>query len=120
MCESDITDGHTGHVESVVVRFDPQTVSYAQLVRQFVLRHKPVVYYKNGPQRWYLHPAMLYTSEQQRETARRVFSEIDRSHVFKRKIESEIIPAVNFWMAPEVDQRYEEKGGLSMCRAPLR
>lgn len=112
-------DGSTGHVESVVVKFDPQTVSYAQLVRKFLLRHKPIVHYKSGPNRWFLHSALLYVNENQRQTAVRIIRDIDRSKQFARRIETEVIPAQNFWMAPEVDQRYEEKGGLSACRAPL-
>jgi|SRR5579862_4166141 len=104
----------TGHAEAVEVTFDPQRVTYDQLLDAFWEMHDPTQLNRQGPDvgDQYRSAIFTYSPEQERAaTASR-----DREQVkHKRPIVTQIVPAPQFWPAEEYHQRYFEKNGGAAC-----
>ena len=103
----------TGHAEAVQVTFDPVRVSYADLVRHFFSIHDPTQVNRQGPdQGTQYRSAIFYHGEAQRETARRVMDELERSGKYKKRLATELVPASAFYKAEDYHQKYFEKHGV--------
>ena len=105
-----------GHAEVVQVTFDPERVSYEQLVDVFFTNHDPTTKDRQGPDvgRQY-RSVIFYHDEAQRAVAEGALRRWDASGRFRRPIVTEISPAAPFWRAEEYHQRYLEKRGLASC-----
>jgi len=105
----------TGHAEAVEVTFDPDEVSYEQLLETFWDLHDPTQVNRQGPDvgSQYRSAIFFQTPEQERiATASR-----EREQARHRKpIATEIAPAAAFWPAEDYHQRYLEKRGLATCK----
>ncbi len=100
----------TGHAEAVRVVFDPERVSYEQVLRYFFRLHDPTT-----PNRQHNDVGTQYRSaifvqdEAQRALAERVKAEVDRSGRWRRPVVTEIVAAGPFWRAEDVHQDYLAK-----------
>lgn len=107
--------GHgTGHAEAVQVTFDPQRVSYEQLLNAFWQIHDPTQLNRQGPDvgDQYRSAIFTYSPEQQRAA----IASRDREQTkYKRPIVTQIVEAPRFWPAEEYHQRYFEKNGGAAC-----
>jgi peptide-methionine (S)-S-oxide reductase len=113
----DVCTDRTGHAEVVQLDYDPQQISYEQLLRAFFDIHDPTTLNRQGPDfgKQYRSVIFFHDAEQERE-AQEVKDELDRSGRFRRKIVTQIAAASNFWRAEEYHQRYFEKHGIAACR----
>jgi peptide-methionine (S)-S-oxide reductase len=112
----DVCGHQTGHAEVVEVSFDPDVVSYQQLLEVFWSVHDPTTMNRQGPDVGdQYRSAIFYHSEEQREAAEASKAELDRSGRFRRPIVTQIVPASNFWKAEEYHQKYLEKHGRASC-----
>ncbi|MFC5861316.1 peptide-methionine (S)-S-oxide reductase MsrA [Acidicapsa dinghuensis] len=110
------TDG-TGHAEVVELDFDPEKVSYEQLLDAFFSLHDPTQLNRQGPD-WgtQYRSAVFYHSEAQKATAAAKIAELTQAGKFApKKIVTKVEPAQTFWRAEEYHQRYLEKRGLASC-----
>ena len=106
----------TGHAEAVQVTFDPDVISYAQLVRAFFELHDPTTLNRQGPDVGSQYrSAIFYHNEAQKETAESVKAELDQSEKYRCPIVTEITPAEPFYIAEKYHQRYYEKHSLRYC-----
>jgi peptide methionine sulfoxide reductase msrA/msrB len=106
----------TGHAEAVLVQFDPQKISYAQLLDAFWSCHDPTTLNRQGPDIGSQYrSAIFFHSPQQEQIARASLKEVEESGVFRRKIVTQILPASPFYPAEEYHQRYFEKQGHGTC-----
>jgi peptide-methionine (S)-S-oxide reductase len=106
----------TGHAEVVQVEYDPEQVSYEQLLRVFWDSHDPTQLNRQGPDVGTQYRSVIFWhTEEQKETAERSKAELERSGRFKDPIVTEITPAKTFWRAEEYHQRYLQKRGLGSC-----
>ena len=104
-----VSDGNTGHAESVRVMFDPAQVSFETLVRKFYEIHDPTQLNRQGPDEGTQYrTAIFYHSPQQKEAAERVTAELNKAR-FKGRIVTQITPAQTFWRAEEYHQKYGQK-----------
>ena len=112
----DVCSHKTGHAEVVDVVFDPDQISYGQLVDFFFTVHDPTTLNRQGPDvgDQYRSSIFYYTPEQKTaaETAKQ---RAQASGRFKRPIVTEIVPAKPFWRAEEYHQKYNEKRALTSC-----
>ncbi len=100
----------TGHAEAVKVTFDPEKISYEQLVRQFFELHNPTTPDRQGPDVGSQYrSAIFYQNEEQREIAEKVKNELNASEKFRHAIVTEIVPAGDFYEAEDYHQQYYAK-----------
>jgi len=110
----DVCTDRTGHAEALEVTYDPQVVSYHDLLEVFWNNHNPTTLNRQGPDVGSQYrSAIFYHSPEQEAEARRSKDEA-KAH-FPRPIVTEIEPAQTFWRAEEYHQQYLEKRGLANC-----
>lgn len=107
---------NTGHAEVVEVEFDPELVSYQQLLDVFWTNHDPTTLNRQGPDvgSQYRSVVFYYTPDQ-KTAAEEAKAALNESGRFSRPIVTSIEPAPKFYRAEEYHQRYLEKRGLAHC-----
>jgi peptide-methionine (S)-S-oxide reductase len=113
----DVCTDRTGHAEVVQVDFDPDRVSYEELVRVFFKIHDPTTLNRQGPDFGTQYRSVIFFHDAEQEVAAgKIKEELDRSGRFSpRKVVTQIAPASDFWRAEEYHQRYFEKNGINAC-----
>ncbi len=102
--------GKTGHAESVRVKFDPEVVSYDDVLRYFFRLHDPTTKNRQGNDLGSEYRSAIFVHDQrQREIAERIKAEVDHSGKWKNPVVTEIVPAGPFWKAEENHQDYLQK-----------
>ena len=110
----DVCTDRTGHAEAVEVTFDPQVISYHDLLEIFWNNHNPTTRDRQGPDvGTQYRSAIFYHSPQQLAEARA--SRDAAQSRFSRPIVTQVVPASTFWSAEEYHQQYLEKRGLAQC-----
>ena len=108
----------TGHAEATEVEFDPDRVSYEDLLGVFWRIHDPTQVNRQGPDVGTQYRSAIFThDEEQAIAAKRSLA--DAQARFPRPIATEIVPAGPFWRAEEYHQRYLEKRGQASCTLEL-
>jgi peptide-methionine (S)-S-oxide reductase len=103
-----VSGGNTGHAESVEVTFDPQQVSYGQLLQIFFsVAHDPTQLNRQYPDTGTQYrSAIFYKSESQKAVAERYIAQLDQAHVFPTKIVTQLNAATGFYPAETYHQNY--------------
>ncbi len=111
-----VCSGTTGHAEAVEVTFDPDKVSYEELLDVFWANHNPTTRNRQGPDIGHQYrSAIFYHDEAQEKSAMASKDRLEASGKHSRPIVTEIVPASVFWRAEEYHQQYLEKRGLAHC-----
>jgi peptide-methionine (S)-S-oxide reductase len=111
----EVCSGTTGHAEAVEVTFDPDEISYADLVDVFWELHDPTQVNRQGWDVGTQYRSAIFThSPEQVEIAAE--SKARAQTRFPRPIATEIVPATTFWPAEEYHQQYLVKNGRATCR----
>jgi peptide-methionine (S)-S-oxide reductase len=106
----------TGHAEAVRVQYDPERISYEQLLDAFFAMHDPTQLNRQGPDVGSQYRSAVFAASPEQEAAALAAKErLDHSGVYRRPVVTEIVPAGPFWRAEEYHQRYFEKHGLAAC-----
>ena len=111
----DVCTDQTGHAEVVEVEFDPERVSFEQLLDAFFALHDPTTLNRQGPD-WgtQYRSAIFYHSPEQEAQARAKIEQLTAEGRTKR-IVTKVEPTQTFWRAEEYHQRYLEKRGQASC-----
>jgi len=104
----------TGHAEVVEVLFDPEKLSYEQLLDRFWSIHDPTTSNRQGPDVGSQYRSVIFFHSPEQEAAATRSKEAVQPR-FKRPIVTDIEPAPAFWRAEEYHQRYLEKRGEAAC-----
>jgi peptide-methionine (S)-S-oxide reductase len=100
----------------VQVEFDPEQITYADLLDVFWNNHNPTTLNRQGPDVGTQYRSVIfYHDETQKELAEASKQELDRSGRFKNPIVTQVEPATTFWRAEEYHQRYLQKRGMDSC-----
>ena len=109
-----VCTGTTGHAEAVEVTYDPDEVSYEQLLDVFWRIHDPTQLNRQGPDRGHQYRTAIFIHSPAQE--KEALASRDREQAnHKQPIVTEITPASEFWPAEDYHQRYLEKRGLATC-----
>lgn len=113
--------GNTGHAEVVQVTFDPDVITYRQLLEVFFDVHDPTTLNRQGgdvgPQ---YRSVIFYHDERQRETATDVMEELEEEDRRDGPIVTEVTPLERFYEAEDYHQEYfRENPTQSYCRAVI-
>ena len=110
----DVCTDRTGHAEVVQLDFDPQKVSYEELLRAFFEMHDPTTANRQGPDHGSQYRSVIfYYSPEQEAAARAQIAVLDASGKFRNRIVTEVVPATDFYRGEEYHQRYFEKHGIA-------
>lgn len=99
----------TGHAEAVEVTYDPDQISYDELLAVFWRSHNPTREKHKAQYR----SAIFTTSEAQAEAAQQARAAVDASDAYDAPLVTQIAPAATFWEAEEHHQQYYEKRGMA-------
>jgi len=105
------------HAEVVELDFDPEKVSYGQLLDAFFQLHDPTTLNRQGPD-WgtQYRSAIFYHSPEQQATAQAKIDALTAEGRFQpKRIVTQVVPAETFWRAEDYHQRYLEKRGIASC-----
>lgn len=112
-----VCTGATGHAEAVQITFDPEVISYADLLRVFYTIHDPTTLNRQGGDIGTQYRSAIYTAdEKQAETARAVTKEF--AEIWPDKIVTEITPLGPYYRAePEHDNYFARNPYSGYCQA---
>jgi peptide-methionine (S)-S-oxide reductase len=100
---------HGSHAEAIEILFNPQKISYREILEFFFQIHDPTTLNRQGNDRGSSYrSAIFYTSDEQKRTAQDIIGEIDASGIWPGKIVTELAPAGPFWEAEPEHQDYLE------------
>lgn len=102
-----VTSGRSGHAEVIRFDFDPQVITYEQLLEVFWHTHDPTTLNRQGadvgPQ---YRSVIFYHSEQQKEVALASKLRTDSSDLWSNPIVTEVSPLINYFVAEDYHQNY--------------
>ncbi len=132
--ESGYTGGHTsepsyeqvcsdttGHAEAVQITFDPQIISYEDLLKVFFTIHDPTSLNRQGADEGTQYrSAIFYHSPEQKATAESVIREMEKGEIWADPIVTQVVPLDKFYMAEAYHQEYFKKSPWQpYCRAVI-
>ncbi len=114
-----VCTGRTGHAEVVQLTFDPQVVSYKDLLNVFFTIHDPTTLNRQGADvGTQYRSAIYYHSPEQKAAAEQVIAELTESHLWNAPIVTEVTPLDTFYRAENYHQEYfAHNGNQPYCRA---
>jgi len=103
-----VGSGTTGHAESVEVTYDPNQVSYGQLLKVFFsVAHDPTQLNRQGPDFGTQYRSAIFTtSDAQKRVAQAYVAQLDGTKVFGRAIVTEVVALPAFYPAEAYHQNY--------------
>jgi peptide-methionine (S)-S-oxide reductase len=110
----DVCTDRTGHAEVVEVTFDPQVISFPELLDVFWDNHNPTTLNRQGPDHGSQYRSVIFYHSPEQEAEARASRDAAQSR-FPRPIVTQIVPAAPFWPAEDYHQQYLEKRGLASC-----
>ncbi|WP_439146253.1 peptide-methionine (R)-S-oxide reductase MsrB [Vibrio sp.] len=105
-----VSSGKSGHIEVINVTYNPDVVSYEQVLDQFFRHIDPTddkgSFVDRGPQ---YRPAVFYHNQEQKDVAQNFMMEIDKAQIFGKPLKTELIKFEKFWPAEDYHQDYYKK-----------
>jgi peptide-methionine (S)-S-oxide reductase len=103
-----VSDGNTGHAESVKITFDPGQVSYGQLLKVFFsVAHDPTQLNRQGPDDGSQYRSVIfYSNDEQKHIAESYISQLQAAKSFRRPIVTQVVPLQAFYTAEGYHQNY--------------
>ena len=113
---NEVCSNKTGHAEAVRLEYDPERVSFEELLAAFFGMHDPTQWNRQGPDFGSQYrSAVFFHDEAQEKAARAAIEQLTESGVFKKKIVTLVEPAGAWWRAEEYHQKYFEKHAGFSC-----
>ena len=96
----EIITGRTGHAEAIQIKFDPEIISFEELLYVFFATHDPTTLNRQqndvGTQ---YRSAIFFHSEEQEQTARKVIEKFTEEKIYEKPVVTEVTPASAFYEA---------------------
>ena len=101
---------HGTHAEGIEIEFDPQTISYRQILEFFFQIHDPTTPNRQGNDRGMSYrSAIYYCNEEQKAIAQQTIADVNASGVWPGTVVTELEPVGEFWVAEPEHQDYLER-----------
>jgi peptide-methionine (S)-S-oxide reductase len=106
-----VSEGNTGHAESIKITYDPTKITYGELLKIFFsAAHDPTTlnrqHYDVGPQ---YRSAIFYSDEEQKKIAESYIRDLNTAKVFKSPIVTQVVPLQGFYTAEEHHQHFLDR-----------
>ena len=103
----DVCTHTTGHTEVVEVEYDPEQISYEELLNKFWEIHDPTQLNRQGVDIGFQYRSVIfYHNEKQKKIAEKSKQTLENSRKYKKPIATEIIEVKTFYKAEEYHQKY--------------
>ncbi len=114
-----VCTGTTGYAEVVQITYDPQVVSFHDLLNVFFTIHDPTTLNRQGGDvGTQYRSGVYYHTPDQKAVAEQVINELTAAHLWNAPIMTEITPLDKFYVAEDYHQEYfAQNGGQPYCRA---
>ncbi|MBV9495325.1 MAG: peptide-methionine (S)-S-oxide reductase MsrA [Acidobacteria bacterium] len=104
----DVKTGRTGHAEALEIEFDPEKISYEEVLDYFFRLHDPTTANRQGNDIGTQYRSAIFVhDETQRAVAENAIKNAQKK--WPRPIVTEVIPATQFWSAEDYHQDYLQK-----------
>ena len=113
--------GTTGHAEVVQITFDPQMISFREILDVFFDIHDPTTLNRQGADVGTQYRSIiLYHDEEQKAVAQQVIADLEQSHIWNQAIVTEVVPLETFYRAEDYHQEYfAQHSAQPYCRAVI-
>jgi peptide-methionine (S)-S-oxide reductase len=103
-----VSEGQSGHAESVKITYDPSVVSYETLLKVFFsVAHDPTQLNRQGPDVGTQYRSVVfYGNDEQKRAAHAYIAELEKSKAYKRPIVTQVVPLQAFYDAEAYHQDY--------------
>jgi peptide-methionine (S)-S-oxide reductase len=106
----------TGHAEAVRLEYDPELITYEQLLAAFFGMHDPTQLDRQGPDVGdQYRSAIFFHTPAQEEAARAALQALGSEGGSRRPVVTAVVPAPQWWPAEDYHQKYFEKHGRLGC-----
>ncbi len=116
-----VCSGTTGHAEVVQIIFDPDMISFKELIEIFVTVHDPTTLDRQGTDVGTQYRSVIfYRTKEQEKVAREVIKELEMAKIWSAPIVTELAPFKVFYPAEEYHQEYFRRNhGQMYCSAVI-
>jgi peptide-methionine (S)-S-oxide reductase len=105
-----VCGGRTGHAEVVQVTFDPDVISFKELLEVFFTIHNPTTLNRQGNDVGTEYRSIiLYHDEEQKKAAEQTIEELGAVRIWDQRVVTEVVPLAEFYPAENYHQRYFER-----------
>lgn len=102
-----VCGGMTGHAEVCQITFDPQKISYQELLEVFWQIHDPTTLNRQGNDVGTQYRSVIFAHDaEQKSLAEHYRTRLNEEHIWNRPVVTEIVPNDRFWPAEEYHQNY--------------
>ena len=102
-----VCTGQSGHAEVVLVKFDPDKVSFEKLLDTFWSLHDPTTLNRQGPDIGTQYRSVIFfQDEDQAALSKTSKDKLQASGKYENDIVTEVVPAEHFYRAEEYHQKY--------------
>ena len=117
----EVTSGRTGHAEGIEIVFDPEVISFTEVLEVFFSTHDPTTLNRQGADvGTQYRSGIFYKSETQKLIAEAFIKALDDAKVFKNPIVTEVTEFKNFFVAEDYHQNYYNNNkSQPYCRAVI-
>ncbi|RZJ29092.1 MAG: peptide-methionine (S)-S-oxide reductase [Flavobacterium sp.] len=103
----DICTGETGHAEAIRIEFDPNKITFGQLLEIFFATHDPTTINRQGNDVGTQYRSeIFYHDEQQRELSEAYIKLLNDENTYGKKVVTKLSPAVDFYPAEDYHQNF--------------
>ena len=103
----EVCGGATGHAEVVQLTFDPEVVSFPEILQVFFVIHDPTTLNRQGNDAGTQYrSAIFYNTPEQKAAAERVMREMASAKIYPDPLVTELAPASKFYVAEDYHQEY--------------
>lgn len=116
-----VCTGTTGHAEVAQITFDPDVISFEDILTIFWRTHDPTTLNRQGADvGTQYRSAIFYHDDEQKRIAKKSLAEIEASGLWPNPIVTEIEPLATFYVAEDYHQNYyNDNGNQPYCRAVI-
>ena len=115
----DVCSHTSGHAEVVEVTYDPERISYDELLDVFWHKHDPTQLNRQGWDIGDQYRSVVFVHDEEQRVAAEASREREQAN-WRRPIVTVVEPAETFWPAEDYHQQYLEKRGRATCTPALR
>ena len=117
----EVCNGATGHAEAIQITYDPQIISYRELLDVFFYTHDPTTLNRQGADvGTHYRSVIFYHNESQKEDAKKIILQLENDHVYDDKIVTEVAKFDVYYLAEDYHiNYYKNNKNQGYCRAVI-